>query len=74
MKVTVEFEIDGAEDLRVAVMLRDAIHDFIRLREPVESYVAERYATHPQNFQDRKLESVSRRLKAAKSIRKVQVV
>ena len=74
MKVTVTFEIDdAAEDIRLAVMLRDAIQDFIRLREPVKRYVAERYKTHPQSFRDMKLKSVLKRVNAAKSIREVQV-
>jgi len=73
-KITIEFEIENPDGVDLGTMFRDAIHEFVSLRSPVSRYVAERYKTHPQDFQDRKLASVSRRIKAAYSVMKLHVV
>lgn len=73
-KITIEFEIDNPDGVDIGTMFRDAIHEFVSLRRPLIKYVAKRYETHPQDFQDRKLASVGKRIKAAYSVTKLHVV
>lgn len=49
----------GATDSQ---LIREALAEFVAVRTPVEKYVAKRYASHDQEFRDRKVRSVTARV------------
>jgi len=49
-------------------LIREALQEFISVRTPVRDYVAMRYATHDQEFRDRKLVSVQERVERAQAL------
>lgn len=49
------------------LLLRDALREFVSARTPTVDYVARRYNQHPQEFRDRKLDDVHRRIEAARA-------
>jgi hypothetical protein len=51
-----------------AQVLRDALLEFVDQRSPVEDYVAQRYASHPESFRERKRVSVTRRIEVARDL------
>jgi hypothetical protein len=65
-KFTITFETDAdvtANDINM--LLTTQLNVYCATREPVESYVAKRYAEQTEEFRARKLESLSRLLQTA---------
>lgn len=49
-------------------VLRDALYEFMQRREPVEEYVAKRYASHYPDYRNWKILEVRRRIGMAKAM------
>ena len=69
-KLAIEFEISSADasldDVRN--VLRDALIEFSKVREPDEEYVEQRYGSHPTIFKRRKLQQIRKRVTIATDI------
>jgi hypothetical protein len=74
MKTTVTIEFDGDDAVAVhelthgvdlGTLLRDALGEFIRAREPVETYIARRYAANTDQVRRQKVREVTKRIKLA---------
>jgi len=50
----------------LVIMMRDALQDFLRVREHPTEYVRTRYADHDYRFREMKLRDVERRNRVAK--------
>jgi hypothetical protein len=79
-KITLDFEGDDAQEISrltrgvdLGTLLRDALGEFTRTREPVEEYVVKRYAEETERFKRDKIREVHKRLQLADVLRRGDV-
>jgi hypothetical protein len=64
---------DLTHGVDVSLLLRDALGEFVRAREPVETYVARRYASNTDALRRQKVREVTKRLRVAELLHKATV-
>ena len=74
MKITLDYENDmSLTDHEVKLLLKDALHEFIKRRDPSVNYLDTRYPKKhfTQHFRDRKFKNIVKRKRQAAFLKNI---